>query len=470
MATPISNIVTPAQSALNGKLYGGGANAFGQQTPAPQSSFDAGASKLFGDIGGAIQGGVNALANTKFGQQPQQGVFPVSPALQASANNAQGAGNSVSSTGGSSAGVASNVVNPTIGTGATLNGQPVSGAPGGPINGGTIGQVNSQPNLPVTPQNPAAQVFNPQTGTWGPATPQAPFSAAATGLLNAPAQNTQLGQNATNITDSYNKQIAALAPLTSAAGDLSTGTAAVGGGNATLDSNAISQRIQALEGQEAQQLSGNTQGIAAQGQAQSALSSAGQLTQPQLAGIGTQQYYNPLEAGTSGNNSQYGTGPAAASNVASIQSQTSTINDLAASRAAASSIVSNQLTPFLQQNGINPSDFNAVNQFLQNIGAQTSSPQYATFKNMVADLASVYAQILTPPGGSTTDLQTQIAQSLINSTSSGQSILQVIQNLDGQAQSKIAGLQTNVSNLQNDQNVNTAASSGGSSGGSLYDF
>lgn len=478
MATQISNVVTPAQAALNGKLYGGGANAFGQQTPAPQSSFDAGAAKLFGNIGGAINSGLSALGGVKFGQQPTStGPFSVSPALQASANTAQNApaaGNIATNTAPASGLIGSAPVGQTVAdTGQQTNPNYVPGS---------IGPGNT-PFLPTGGTSTAGTSGVPATGSTTGTTTQTPAPVPSTfsGLVGSLAGT---GQNAINTGSSQEQQAyqeaqALQQQLAQSQGNEASTLANMQGNPIPIEfqqgrGNIVQGLYQSQQNALSSELAGESalasQGTALQGQGIGALGSATSAAQPNLGAIGSQQYYQPLNADQT-SDSQYGTGPAAASNVASIQSQTSTINDLAASRSAANSIVSNQLTPFLQQNGINPSDFNEVNQFLQNIGAQTSSPQYSTFKNMVADLASVYAQILTPPGGSTTDLQTQIAQSLINSTSSGQSILQVIQNLDGQAQSKISGLQANVSNLQNGQNVNTSSSStGGSSGGSIYDF
>ena len=382
MASPISNIVTPAQQALNGAMYG-------KPNPAVAGSlsFSGGAlqnSNPAAPLGPGMTAENATIANSLLGPLASKPSTTTTGAASGVVNS--GIGSGTTPTGG---GVTSTIVNPSIG-GATLNGQPVSGAPGGPINGGNITQANTQPNLPVTPQNPAAQVFNPQTGTWGASTPQAPYSAATTGLLGAPAQNTQLGQNATDITNSYNKQIAALAPLTSAAGDLSTGTSAVGGGNATLDSSAISQRIGVLEGQEAQQLAGNSQGITAQGQAQSALNSAGQLTQPQLGSIGGQQYYNPVTAGSSGS----GTLPQAAQDAVNLQIQkvksgNSTVADAQSALSAYGQAGLNALQAGLGSGFSNvQSNANAASQAtnLSNTSSQAQATQQAvTYANQVLD-------------------------------------------------------------------------------------
>lgn len=114
-----------------------------------------------------------------------------------------------------------------------------------------------------------------------------------------------------------------------------------------------------------------------------------------------------------------------------------------------------QLQQVINQAGINPSDVNKVNAFVQGIANNTSDPNYATFQNLVNDMASTYANVLTPPGGTTTDMVRQISSSLLNSTQSGQSILQVMQNLDAQVQAKIAGVTT----AYGTNNTNTGSTS-----------
>lgn len=116
-----------------------------------------------------------------------------------------------------------------------------------------------------------------------------------------------------------------------------------------------------------------------------------------------------------------------------------------------------QLNQLIQQAGINPNDLNALNSFVQQVATNTSNPNYQTFQNLVNDLANTYAQVLTPAGGSTTDMVRQISSSLLNSTQSGQSILQVMQNLDSQVQAKIAGVTT----AYGFTNTNSSGTTGG---------
>jgi len=199
------------------------------------------------------------------------------------------------------------------------------------------------------------------------------------------------------------------------------------------------------------------------GQQISAAQSATNAAQPQLGAFG-QGYYAPLDYGSvSANSSQYGTGPAAAANVGSIQDQTKLVNDWSAARQGASNI-SGMLDQFLTTNNVNPTDLNAVNKFLQLIGRNTSSQQYQQFSNLVTDLAALYAQILTPPGGNPSDYRTQIAQSLVDASASGQSIKGILQSLDNQSQQKIQGVQTNIQKLSTGQNPNETTYEGQPSG------
>jgi enamine deaminase RidA (YjgF/YER057c/UK114 family) len=101
-----------------------------------------------------------------------------------------------------------------------------------------------------------------------------------------------------------------------------------------------------------------------------------------------------------------------------------------------------QLQQVITQAGINPNDLNSLNSFVQKVASNTSDPNYQTFHNLVNDMANRYAQILTPAGGSVTDKTRDIATSLLDSTQSGSSILQVMHNLDAQAQAVISGTTT----------------------------
>lgn len=114
----------------------------------------------------------------------------------------------------------------------------------------------------------------------------------------------------------------------------------------------------------------------------------------------------------------------------------------------------NQLSDLITKFGLNPNDINAVNTGIQAIAKNTSDPRYQILQNYVNDIANTYAQVLTPPGGSSTDTTRGIASSMLNATASGQSLKTVMQSLEEAAKAKIAGVST------------TGASTGSTSSGS----
>ncbi len=126
---------------------------------------------------------------------------------------------------------------------------------------------------------------------------------------------------------------------------------------------------------------------------------------------------------------------------ASQQSQTQQVQQYQSAAKQAQNL-GLQLNDLMKSAGINPSDINAVNKGIQALASNTSDPNYQTFQNLINDLASTYAQVLTPAGGTTTDMVRSISQSLLNSSMSGQGISQVMQNLDAQVQAKISGVTT----------------------------
>lgn len=101
-----------------------------------------------------------------------------------------------------------------------------------------------------------------------------------------------------------------------------------------------------------------------------------------------------------------------------------------------------QLTDLITKFGLNPSDLNLANSGLQAIAKNTSDSRYQLLFNYMADVASRYSQILTPPGGSATDTTRSVATGMINGVASGQSIINVLHGLDQQAQAVSAGVKT----------------------------
>ena len=220
-----------------------------------------------------------------------------------------------------------------------------------------------------------------------------------------------------------------------------------------------------------------------------ALGTAAGLAQPQLGQYG-QAYYNPLTAGSAGGgtgvspsdpfyatlqqyaqmaaNGQYSAIPASVTGNPALSAQ---LNQMATAinpsynpvqSSAQSSIqtqqagtvasyqsalqqarnVGSQLNDLINTFGLNPSDINAANSGLQKIAQNTSNPQYQQLSNYLNSLASLYAQILTPTGGTTTDTTRSIAASMLDATAKGTSIQSTISALDNEAQARIAGVST----------------------------
>lgn len=183
--------------------------------------------------------------------------------------------------------------------GLLYNGVPTSGAPGTTGNEGAVTQNNSTPNsqngvqpggvgsnLPTstgTFTTPSGAIVD-SNGNLISTAPVAPFSAATTGLLGAPGQNAAIGENSAQI------QAAAGAQETKVAEEAAGLENAYGTtpGMAFPTSQGLAQNTAATAGEVEQgiaqgaatALTGTGQELTAQGQSQSALTSAGQLTQP----------------------------------------------------------------------------------------------------------------------------------------------------------------------------------------------
>jgi hypothetical protein len=277
------------------------------------------------------------------------------------------------------------------------------------------------------------------------------------------------------------------------------GNSAIIAQNTAAQQSAIAQGLDAQLKGTAQELTGASQEASAlsqagtlkttsQGLVQSGLQAAGSLTQPQLAGIGSQQFYDPTGTGAGGaggalppeaqmavqnyaqqvKNGQmtrqdaesrlwaYGiTGTNALNqalgggfntNVSNAQAgiiadQEKRVNEYTSALQQAHNLQT-QFTDLLNTFGLNSSDLNAANAAVQAIAANTNDYRYQVLQNYVNDLASRYAQVLTPPGGSATDSTREIAASMLDRTASGQSLIKVMESLDHQAQAVISGVRT----------------------------
>lgn len=104
--------------------------------------------------------------------------------------------------------------------------------------------------------------------------------------------------------------------------------------------------------------------------------------------------------------------------------------------------LASQASDLINQFKLNPSDLNAANGAIQKIALNTSNPQYQILNNYLNDISARYAQILTPPGGASTDTTRAVATGMLNSLASGTSLQTVLNALDQQANAVIAGVPT----------------------------
>lgn len=108
----------------------------------------------------------------------------------------------------------------------------------------------------------------------------------------------------------------------------------------------------------------------------------------------------------------------------------------------ASQGIKGQVQSYLAQNpNLNPSVFTNVNSALQFVNGKVGNPQYQTLSNYINEYISTLAPILGV-GGDTTNLKTQIAQGFVNAQANGQSINDVLNNIDQLAKIKLDAIAT----------------------------
>ncbi len=133
---------------------------------------------------------------------------------------------------------------------------------------------------------------------------------------------------------------------------------------------------------------------------------------------------------------------------ATIGGQTGVLGQLPQMQAAdtAAEGIKNKIDTYLDSNpGLNASNAaigNLAQQWLQ--GKQLADPKYQTLFNYLNEYTSTLAPILGV-GGDTTNLKTEIAQSFVNAAASGQSIREVIQNIQNLSKGKIQDLRSGAS-------------------------
>ena len=341
--------------------------------------------------------------------------------------------------------------------------------------------------------------------------------------------NQAIGDEAKRISDEYAKEIARVGQLGAGAvaGNLSTGTNVVGSGNAAIASQSASTRMSALsEAQQAalqgtgQQLTAQSQEANAlnnalggantqQAQLQAGLGSAGGFAQPSPAGYG-QTVFDPATgsfgggsggldpsnvantlaqavksgqmtyeqavaslgyAGGAGQqflNNALGPGFNPTLSSATQAGQASVIGNLPQLEAAdvAAEGVKNKVTNYLSEHPeLNPSSLAAGNLLQQWIeGKQLTDPKYQTLFNLLNEYTNTLAPILGV-GGSPTNLKTEIAQGFVNAAASGQSIAEVLENMQGLSRGKLQDIRSGATGggVVSSPNV-------GSSGGGLFSW
>ncbi len=479
MPLTISNVVSPADAALKNKLY---PQPLGPANPAGQFSLT-GAQKPF-NVGGGTQYGVQT-------------------STAASTPNQGGLLNQLGYLSGQKTGQIqpAPVQTPYSSGGVNLNPFAVPTAQAQTTSGGASGSwtpntqspvsTATQPQQPMQPQQQPPQYNTPAPQIQQQAQTPSLFSQATQSLYDTSGNNAQIGRNAQQIADAAGKQISDIGGLgaRSAMGYLTTGTSPVGEGNAAIQKQTTAAQQQAVAQGANVALQGNQQALSAQGQQQSGLASAAGLVQPQLGQYG-QTYYNP-QTGQASNGSSGGVSPndpiypalqqyaqmyatgqqagipgsitgnsvlnaqvlqmARAINpnfnintVAGMASGQQQVGQQVAQMTAANTAakgIEQAITSFIAQNPqLNPTDSTFANSISQwASGQQLGDPKYQTLANYLNEYISTLAPILGV-GGNTTNLKTEIAQSMINARASGSSISEVLRNISTLADQKVANL------------------------------
>lgn len=154
-------------------------------------------------------------------------------------------------------------------------------------------------------------------------------------------------------------------------------------------------------------------------------------------GAGQQFLNNALQGGGGGYNIPLGQ--------ATLTGQSNVFGSLPALESAdtAAEGIKNKIVGYLNSNPqLNPNTLaagNILQQWIQ--GKQLTDPKYQTLFNYLNEYTNTLAPILGV-GGDPTNLKTQIAQSFINAAASGQSISEVLENMQGLSRGKIQDLRS----------------------------
>lgn len=116
--------------------------------------------------------------------------------------------------------------------------------------------------------------------------------------------------------------------------------------------------------------------------------------------------------------------------------------------------------------GQNASDINAINQAVNTLKANTSSPQYNQFRTLLGSLGQLYSGYLSG-SGQETDTTRQLAQSLIDGTANANTIKSVLDTLRSEGQVRLNALHSQIQNISSNPSYlgSPSGGQGGSTGG-----
>lgn len=370
----------------------------------------------------------------------------------------------------------------------------VTGGQTNSFNDGMSGAQNLPAQTPApTPTPPPAKGLFPSVA-----------SSLATGV---PATNAALTQRAQDISDRYKPLFAAVRPQeNSIAGEVTTGTAPVGEGNAAAVERADTAYINNLTQSQASEMQGVNTGLTASAQTQGALGTAGSLTSPQLGGIGQVPFSpdtlnqgnilgttqpggiaaagnilgqlqgataagaapgqaaaaNTTTSGTAATNSYAGIYNTANTNAANYSQQQSAIN-------AVGSQALNLLAPLTSS--VNPSSSQFINARLNQLNTQFSSPQYAAFNTAIQSLQARITQALN--AGEIPTTATSNAQAIANGNITVGALASTLQQVDAEM-SAFVKTQTDLANsaksqMTGGQGTSTSGQTSGTQGPITWD-
>lgn len=159
--------------------------------------------------------------------------------------------------------------------------------------------------------------------------------------------------------------------------------------------------------------------------------------------------YNPL--GGANNVAPLGNRALTAANIGSVQDLQGKRNSAATNLTSIQNIET-LMKEVLGTTSVNPSDINAVNQFINRVASNVSSPQYQAFNQYLASLKSLYADYLSR-GGTLTNMSREEADSLLNGTASAATLLKGLTNLKNEAGAYLAGYDNQISQIVNQLNT-----------------